>query len=273
MTMKPASFVALICLSMFACTVDEGDELGASETQAEGDGDGDQNGDGDGDSGDGDGDQGDGDGDQGDGDGDQGDGDGDQGDGDGDSGDGDGDPDCTGPVGTQPLPPNYEQPADPKAPGSTWAYFELTDFQPQSCNVGETYSLEAYKGEVTLVTLMRATCEICQGTLVKLEEMQLELTLAGHTVYFVAINQMGYDNAQQEMIDRASFPLLQDTAEVDAWELMNETNFGTDDIYIYDRNGLLHSYFNYADANPNIDLNTPDGWQTIYDALIAALES
>ena len=44
-------------------------------------------------------------------------------------------------------------------------------------------------------------------------------------------------------------------------------------MYIYDRNGLLHSYFNYADANPNIDLDTPGGYQTIYDALIAALES
>ena len=83
----------------------------------------------------------------------------------------------------------------------------------------------------------------------------------------------GYDNAQQEMIDRASFPLLQDVAEVNAWDLMNEPNLGTDDMYIYDRNGLLHSYFNFADANPNIDLETPDGWQTIYDALMAALES
>ncbi len=266
--MKSSSLVALVCLSLFACTPAEGGDVGVDETSAEGDGDGDPTGDGDGDStGDGDGEpSGDGDGD---GDGDPtGDGDGEPGD-----GDGDGDPNCTGPVATQALPPDYEQPADPKAPGSTWAYFELADFQPQSCNFGATYSLEAFKGEVTLVTLMRATCEICQGTLVKLEEMQLELTLAGHDVYFVAINQAGYDNAQQEMIDRASFPLLQDVAEVDAWDLMNEPNFGTDDIYIYDRDGLLHSYFNYADANPNIDLDTPDGWQTVYDALLAALES
>jgi hypothetical protein len=254
--MKSSSLVALVCLSLLACTPDEVDEAGASETQ------------GDGDPGDGDGDPGDGDGDPGDGDGDP------SGDGDGDpSGDGDGDPNCSGPNGTQPLPPNFEQPVDPKAPGSTWAYFELEDFQPQSCNFGETYSLEAYQGEVTLVTLMRSTCEICQGTLVKLEEMQLELTLAGYTVYFVAINQAGYDDSQQEFIDRASFPLLQDTVEVNAWDLMNEPNVGTDDIYIYGSDGLLRSYFNYADANPNIDLETPDGWATVYDALIAALES
>jgi hypothetical protein len=269
--MMKSSFVALVCLSLFACTVDEIDDTGAGETAAEGDGDGDTgDGDGDGDTGDGDGDTGDGDGDTGDGDGD-----GDTGDGDGDTGDGDGDgdPDCTGPVGTQPLPPNFVQPVDPKAPGSTWAYFELQDFQPQSCNFGETYSLEAYAGEVTLVTLMRATCEICLGTLVKLEEMQLELTLAGYTVHFVAINQAGYAAAQQDMIDRASFALLQDTAEANAWDLMNEPNLGTDDMYIYDRDGLLHSYFNYADADPNIDLETPAGYAVIYDALIAALES
>jgi hypothetical protein len=261
--MKP--FVALVCLSLFACTTDAVDDTGAGETTtAEGDGDGDP--------GDGDGDPtGDGDPDTGDGDGDSGDGDGDTGDGDGDTGD----PSCTGPNGTQPLPSMFEQPVDPKAPGSTWAYFELEDFQPQSCNFQQTTSLEAYKGEVTLVTLMRSTCEICQGTLVKLEEMQLELTLAGYTVHFVAINQAGYEMAiwQKEMIDRASFPLLQDTAEANAWDLMNEPNFGTDDIYIYDSNGALHSYFNYADANPNIDLNTPGGWATIYDALIAALEA
>jgi hypothetical protein len=266
-------FIALVCFSLIACTTNEVDDVGMGETQAQGDGDGDP-GDGDGDpSGDGDGDpSGDGDGDpsgDGDGDGDPtGDGDGDPGD-----GDGDGDPECSGPVGTQPLPPNFMQPAAPKAPGSTWAYFELEDFQPRSCNFGETYSLEAYQGEVTLVTLMRATCEICQGTLVKLEQMQLELTLAGYTVYVVAINQAGYENAQQEMIDRASFPLLQDTADANAWDLMNEPNFGTDDMYIYDRDGQLHSYFNFADANPNIDLETTDGWATIYDALIAALES
>jgi hypothetical protein len=264
--MKSSSFVAFVCLSLFACTANEVDEAGANETSADG------NGDGDGDPGDGDGDpSGDGDGDpSGDGDGDP------SGDGDGDpsgDGDGDGDLDCTGPNGTQPLPPNFEQPADPKAPGSTWAYFELEDFQPQSCNFGEVHGLQSFAGEVTLVTLMRSTCEICQGTLVKLEEMQLELTLAGYTVYFVAINQAGYDDSQQEMIDRASFPLLQDTAEVNAWDLMNEPNVGTDDMYIYGADGLLHSYFNYGDANPNIDLETPDGWATIYDALIAALES
>jgi hypothetical protein len=265
--MKSSSFVALVCLSLFACTAQEVDEAGTSETSAAGDGDGDP---GDGDPGDGD----PGDGDPGDGD-PSGDGDGDpSGDGDGDpSGDGDGDPNCTGPNGTQPLPPNFQQPTDPKAPGTTWAYFELEDFQPQSCNFGETYSLEAYKGEVTLVTLMRATCEICQGTLVKLEEMQLELSLAGYTVHIVAINQAGYDDAQQEMIDRASFPLLQDTVSANAWDLMNEPNLGTDDMYIYGQDGRLHSYFNFADANPNIDLETADGYATIYDALIAALES
>jgi hypothetical protein len=258
-----SSFVALVCLSLFACTVDEGD-TGAGETAAEAEGDGD------GDPGDGDDDPtGDGDGDSGDGDGDSGDGDGDGDSGDGD-GDGDGDPDCTGPVGTQPLPPEFVQPADPMTPGSTWAYFELTDFQPQSCNFGETYSLETFADEVLLVTLMRATCEICQATLVKLEEMQLELELAGYTVYFVAINQVGYDEFQQELIDRASFPLLQDTVEVDAWDLMNDPSTATDDMYIYGRDGLLRSYFDYAAGN--VDLDTPDGWATVYDALIAALE-
>jgi peroxiredoxin len=156
-------------------------------------------------------------------------------------------------------------------PGSTWAYFELEDFQPQSCNDGQSYSLETFKGRVTLFTLMRATCTICQATLEKLEQMHTQLTLEGYEVWFVALNQDGYADAQQEFIDRASFPLVQDTAQANAWGLMNEVGLGTDDIYIYDASGVLHSYFNYADANPNIDLDTQDGWDTIYGAVIAAL--
>ncbi|KIG14243.1 Multiple EGF-like-domain protein 3 precursor [Enhygromyxa salina] len=252
---------------LLACPSSEVDNAD-TETSGDGDGDGDPSGDGDGDgdpSGDGDGDpSGDGDGDP------SGDGDGD-GDPSGD-GDGDGDPNCTGPNGTQPIPANAAQPDTPMSPGSTWAYFELEDFQPQSCNFGQTYSLETFKGRVTLFTLMRSTCEICQGTLEKLEQMQAQLTLKGHEVWFVALNQDGYADTQQEFIDRASFPLVQDTAQANAWGLMNEIGLGTDDIYIYDSNGVLHSYFNYADANPSIDLNTQSGWDTVYGAVIAALE-
>ena len=261
MALRRILLPSLCCLALLgACTDDGGDELGMS-SESSGDGDGDDSttdpsGDGDGDAatdpstGDGDGDPTD------------------------TTGDGDGDPpppDCTGPLATAPLPAEYEQPADPKMPGSTWAYFELEDFQPQSCNFGETYSLEAFKGRVTLVTLMRSTCEICQGTVVKLEEMLLQLELEGYEVYMVAINQMGYDASQQEFIDRASFPLLQDTAEVDAWDLMNIPMMGTDDMYIYDDQGILHSYFSYAQANPSIDLNTEAGYEVIYNAILAAL--
>jgi hypothetical protein len=242
-------------------------EVGDGEGETVGDGDGDPSGDGDGDpSGDGDGD-GDPSGD-GDGDGDP------SGDGDGDgdpSGDGDADPNCTGPNGTQPVPANATQPAMPMSPGSTWAYFELEDFQPQSCNYGESYSLETFKGRVTLFTLMRSTCTICQGTLEKLEQMHTQLTIEGYDVWFVALNQDGYADSQQEFIDRASFPLVQDTAQANAWGLMNEVGLGTDDIYIYDANGVLHSYFSYADANPSIDLSTQAGWDTVYGAVLAAL--
>ena len=275
MALRRILLPSLCCLALLgACTDDGGDELGMS-SESSGDGDGDDSttdpsGDGDGDdsttdpSGDGDGDATT---------------DPSTGDGDGDAttdpstGDGDGDapPDCTGPLTTAPLPPEFEQPADPKMPGSTWAYFELEDFQPQSCNFGQTTSLEAFKGRVTLVTLMRSTCEICQGTIEKLEEMQIQLGLEGHEVYMVAINQMGYEDSQQEFIDRATFPLLQDVAEVDAWDLMNEPGLGTDDMYIYDADGQLTAYYNYADADPNIDLNTSDGWDVIYNALLEAL--
>ena len=273
--MRRSYFVSLVCVALLgACPAATEEDAADSESES-GDGDGDGSlGDGDGDTrpGDGDGDSdtsaGDGDTDPGDGDGDA---DTDPGDGDGDGDTDTGEGDCLGPGTTPPLPPDATQPEAPREPGSTWAYFELEDFQPQSCNYAKSTSLEAFKGRVTLVTLVRATCEICQGTIEKLEQMQLELGLEGHEVNMVAINQMGYEAAQHEFVDRASFPLLQDTAQADAWELMNVTGMGTDDMYIYDSGGILHSYFSYAAANPSIDLHTPGGWDVVYGALLAAL--
>ncbi len=183
-----------------------------------------------------------------------------------------GDPNCTGPKLTQSRPAPTEPPATPTVPGSLWPSFELTDFQPQSCNFGQTYGLETFKGRVTLVSLMRSTCEICQGTIGYLEQMQIQLELEGHDVWFVVINQPGYESSQEEFITRASFPLLQDTLEVQAWELLNqfEPLQGTDDIYIYDAQGVLHSYFSYAADNPTIKLETPQGWDNVYNAILAA---
>lgn len=188
------------------------------------------------------------------------------------SGDTTSDPDCTGPQVGLPMA-GAEQPATPTAPGSSWPHFELTDFQPNSCLFGETYSLESFKGRVTLLALMRSSCEICQGTMTYLEQMYVQLELEGYEVYFVAINQPGYESTQQEFIDRASFPLLQDTFEVQAWELLNQLEplQGTDDLYIYTADGVLSSYFSYAADNPTIKLETEAGWNNVYDAILAAM--
>lgn len=184
-----------------------------------------------------------------------------------------GDPDCTGPQVAVPMPAGAEQPANPFMPGTSWPHFELTDFQPQSCLFGQTYSLESFKGRVTLLSLMRTTCEICQGTIEQLEQMQLELELEGYEVYFVVINQPTYEASQQEFIDRASFPLLQDTLDVKAWDLLNQLEplQGTDDIYIYKADGTLSSYFSYAANNPTIMLETQAGWDNVYNAILAAM--
>lgn len=183
-----------------------------------------------------------------------------------------GEPDCTGPQVAVPMA-GGAQPANPLQPGSPWPNFELTDFQPQSCLFGQTYSLESFAGRVTLLSLMRSTCEICQGTIEYLEQMQLQLELEGYEVYFVVINQPTYEASQQEFIDRASFPLLQDTLDVKAWDLLNQLEplQGTDDIYIYRADGTLSSYFSYAANNPTIMLETPAGWDNVYNAILAAM--
>jgi hypothetical protein len=183
-----------------------------------------------------------------------------------------GNPDCTGPQVAVPMA-GGAQPANPMTPDSPWPHFELTDFQPQSCLFGQTYSLESFKGRVTLLSLMRSTCEICQGTIGYLEQMKLQLELEGYEVYFVVINQPTYEASQQEFIDRASFPLLQDTLDVKAWDLLNQLEplQGTDDIYIYRADGTLSSYFSYAANNPTIMLETQAGWDNVYNAILAAM--
>lgn len=180
--------------------------------------------------------------------------------------------DCTSPPIAVPMA-GGAQPPNPMTPGSPWPHFELTDFQPQSCLFGQTYSLESFKGRVTLLSLMRSTCEICQGTIGYLEQMKLQLELEGYEVYFVVINQPTYEASQQEFIDRASFPLLQDTLDVKAWDLLNQLEplQGTDDIYIYRADGTLSSYFSYAANNPTIMLETQAGWDNVYNAILAAM--
>ncbi len=57
---------------------------------------------------------------------------------------------------------------------------------------------------------------------------------------------------------------------MNAWELLNEVGAGTDDMYIYDETGILHTYFDYGEFDPTADLETEEGWDNVWNALVAA---
>ena len=55
----------------------------------------------------------------------------------------------------------------------------------------------------------------------------------------VAINMAGWAENQSALSDVCSFPILQDTEEVDAWSLLGG---GKDDFFLYNSNGTLGVY-------------------------------
>ncbi|MCA9664671.1 MAG: hypothetical protein KC503_03755 [Myxococcales bacterium] len=101
--------------------------------------------------------------------------------------------------------------------------------------------------------------------------MQGELKLQGYDVDMVAINMIDANKQadQQQLIDRTSYPLLQDTDAVKAAEAMKATK---DDIYIYDKEGILAVHLGVAGPT-EIDMRTPDGYINIKSTLITVHDS
>ena len=64
---------------------------------------------------------------------------------------------------------------------------------------------------------------------------------------------------------RCTFPLFQDTEEARVWDLHGG---GKDDIFIYDAEGKLSSHI--ASTDPNTDLSTPEGYQSLALAILKA---
>ena len=83
-----------------------------------------------------------------------------------------------------------------------------------------------------------------------LEQMRIELLLEGHKVYFLTINASNAVEQQQKLVDKCSFPLLQDTEEIDAWTLHDG---GKDDMFIYGKDGSLQRFLPFGgEVNTNL---------------------
>ncbi len=69
--------------------------------------------------------------------------------------------------------------------------------------------------------------------------MAAELTEEGHDVAFVVINPSYASAGQSLLTDSCSFPVFQDTAEVNAWA---QHAGKKDDMYIYRSDHTLHAH-------------------------------
>ena len=96
--------------------------------------------------------------------------------------------------------------------------------------------------------------------------MQEELANEGHQVHFVAIN--GKDDIFPEnLVNKAGFPIFQDTAEVDAW---GQHGGGKDDMAIYQVGGVLSVFLGFGQG-VETNLSTPDGYANVKQSILDAM--
>ncbi|PKN56981.1 MAG: hypothetical protein CVU56_13415 [Deltaproteobacteria bacterium HGW-Deltaproteobacteria-14] len=95
--------------------------------------------------------------------------------------------------------------------------------------------------------------------------MRQELVDAGHDVNIVSIHAASAAANQGALIDECAFPLLQDTAEVDAWGQLGGQK---DDFFVLDAAGDVVAHLVLAEVNTN--LSTDDGYANVRGALLAA---
>ena len=153
-------------------------------------------------------------------------------------------------------------------PGSLAPAWELTDFQPKSPHLGQSYGLSRFRGTPTLVALLSGWCSFCQSQAEQLQRMHNELVAAGHALNVVAINSIDAVDDQVQLTARASFPMFQDQPTVSAWSLHGGQK---DDLYLYDAGGRLADFLSPRGTR-SIVLSSDEGYENVRNALLSLLE-
>ncbi len=98
--------------------------------------------------------------------------------------------------------------------------------------------------------------------------MQQELKAEGVDVAIVVINEIkaATEQFQGNLLIRADYPLLQDTAADSAWAKFEGAK---DDMYLYGKDGKLVKYLP-SHGGATTDLSTPDGYALVKNAIVAA---
>lgn len=172
-------------------------------------------------------------------------------------------PECTGVAelaSTADAPDAGQAPECAIEAGCAAPEWLLDDFQPASCGYEAIYGLDSFRGTPTLVVLLAAWCSFCRLQIEKLEQLKFELEADGVDIDFVVVNMPNAVDDQEEFVNRATFPLFQDTEEVDAYGLHQGSK---DDFYLYDAGGSLLGYYEVNARDFSLNLTTDEGYANL----------
>jgi len=101
--------------------------------------------------------------------------------------------------------------------------------------------------------------------------MKDELAEEGFEAHFLSVNAVSADKEpyQENLINKCSYPLLQDKEEFDVWGLHDG---GKDDFYIFDPEGKLIIHIPFG-GDVDTNLTTEDGFNTLKTLIQDAIES
>ena len=101
-----------------------------------------------------------------------------------------------------------------------------------------------------------------------MEKMRIELTAAGHDVGFLVINKIDAEDTQQKLLNQGSFPMVQDIAGVNVWQLMSGSK---DDFYLFGKDGRLAKFLPVSGDNGSVDLSSDEGYNNLKDSILTIL--
>jgi len=96
--------------------------------------------------------------------------------------------------------------------------------------------------------------------------MKDELKKSGLDVHLVISNMIGAEGSCASLIDKGDFPILQDTAAIEAW---TKSGVGKDDFVIYNSKGKVHAWLPYG-GPVDTYLSAEPGYTNVKSAWTAA---
>ena len=95
--------------------------------------------------------------------------------------------------------------------------------------------------------------------------MQDDFDEQGLPIQILGVNEAGYESGNGSVVEGRKLPWLQDTEEVNAWDLWE---VAYRDVFVVDEQGLLRFRFNLTIE----DLSYPENYQRLTDIIVGLTE-